>query len=282
MKSITEIDDRTLRSFRWPTYQDSPGKYLDCRYLADFVLKHKNGEFVEDMFVSRVKESSCYVAVGTLLARPGSNEVSLQNIEIPFIAYSIDFSEKNSPQRGYWMESSIKGRRVFYKLVRPHSTYMSRSEQMQAKILKFLEVYDYLTSLKHLFNRKGFIECNLTIQDMHVSSKGGFDLDFVKENGTLVLLNLVNSLQELKCVLFIDSIREISHLERKDVISCFPSISQKSFLKALAEAKAKSQKELQKDSSALTTGDTEGQFAFADILDKDCSLLTVMDDMYNV
>jgi hypothetical protein len=266
MKSITEIDDRTLRSFRWPTYQDAPGKYPDCRYLADFVLRDKNGEYIEDMFVSRVKENSCYVAVGTLLARPGSNEVSLLNVEIPFIAYSIDFSEKNSPQRGYWMESSIKGRRAFYKLVRPHSTYSARSEQMEAKILKFLEVYDYLTSLKHLFNRKGFIECNLTIQDMHVSSKGGFDLDFVKENGTLVLLNLVNSLQELKCVIFIDSIRELAQLERKDVISFFPNVSQKSFLKALAEAKAKSlkenqkenEKENQKDSSTLTTGDTEG------------------------
>lgn len=258
MKSITEIDDRTLRSFRWPTYQDCPGKYLDCRYLADFILKDKNGDFIKDMFVSRVKENNSYIAVGTLLARPGSNEVSLLNIEIPFIAYSIDFSEKSSPQRGFWMESSIKGRRAFYKLVRPHSTYITRSEQMEAKILKFLEFYDYLTSLRHLFNRKGFIECNMTVQELHTSSKEGFDLNFLKENGTLVLLNLVNSLQELKCVIFIDSIRELSQLERKDVISYFPSVSQKSYLKALAEAKAKSQREIQKDSGTLTTGDTEG------------------------
>lgn len=261
MKNITDIDDHTLRSFRWPTYQDSPGKYPDCRYLADFVLRDQNGDFIDDMFVKRVKESSFYVAEGTLLARPGSNEVSLLNIEIPFIAYSIDFSEESSPQRGYWMESSIKGRRVFYKLVRPHSTYISRSERMEVKTLKFLEIYDYLSSLKHLFNKKGFVECNMTIQEMHESSNGGFDLDFVKQNGSLVLLNLVNTLQEFKCVILIESIREISNLERKDVVSYFPNVSLKAYLKALADTKAKLQR-VKENAAGLAEGEnTEGQCA---------------------
>lgn len=259
MKSIVEIDEVTLKSFRWPSCQEPDGRYTSCRYLADFILKDQDGVWIADMFVARKKESSSYSAEGTLLARPGSNEASIYNVVIPFIAYSIDFSEVGSSQRGYWMESNIKGRRVFYKLVRPHIDYRVQSDNMECKLHKFLELYDYLASLKHLFNKKGFIECNMTVHELHKSSNEAFDLNFVKENGTLLLLNLVNSLQELKCALLIDSVRELAELDRKAIFKFFPSVSQRAYDKALADGRAKSIREAapSKKDQLVTEEDTE-------------------------
>ena len=238
MKGIAGMDAKTLNSFRWPSCQEPGGHYSICRYLADFTLKDKNGMVLDDMFVQRRKAHDGYIAEGTLLARPGSNISSICNVSVPFVAYSIDFSDFESPQRGYWMESEVKGERVFYKLVRPHSVYSAQASVMEVKIKKFLELYDCLSTLEHL-NRLGFIECDVTVQELHSNSNAAFDLNFVKENGSLVLLNLVNSLQELKSALFIDSIRELGNMDRKTVLSYFPSVTLKSFSNALANSERK-------------------------------------------
>ena len=79
----------------------------------------------------------------------------------------------------------------------------------------------------------------MTIQELHSYSRGAFDIDFVKENGAMILLNLVNSLQELKCVLLIESVRELANLDRKLAISFFPKVTQKAFMKALEKSTAK-------------------------------------------
>lgn len=239
MRDILDIDEKTLRSFRWPSYMECDGNYSNCRYLADYIVKDQNGKKISDMFVNRKSAGSWYIAEGTLLARPGTNEVSICDVIIPFEAYSIDFSEVGSAQRGYWIESNINYERVFYKLVRPSGEYRDQADKMELKVSKFLQLYDYISMLKHLFNKKGFIECDMTIQQLHSSSQGSFDLDFIKQNGALVLLNLVNSLQELKCVLLIDSVRELASLDRKMAISFFPKVTQKSFMKALEKSTAK-------------------------------------------
>lgn len=238
MRGIQEMDDKTLSSFRWPSCQEPGGHYSVCRYLADFVLKDRDGVILDNMFVKRMKASESYTAEGTLLARPGTNVVSLCNVAVPFVAYSIDFSEFESPQRGYWMESIIKGEIVFYKLVRPHSDFFVQANVMETKISKFLELYDHLSTLEHL-NKQGFIECDIPVQELHSSSNDAFDLDFVKNNGSLVLLNLVNSLHELKSTLFIESIRELGNMDRKTVISYFPSVNIKTFANALANSERK-------------------------------------------
>lgn len=43
-------------------------------------------------------------ALGTLLARPGSNYPSMEDIEIEFTTYAIDFGKSlDDAARGYWV-----------------------------------------------------------------------------------------------------------------------------------------------------------------------------------
>lgn len=253
MKDIREIDEETLTYFRWPTIQEADGHYSDCRYLADFVLRDKNGVLIDDMFVKRTKSADSYIAKGTLLARPGSNRRSICDVEIPFVAYSIDFSEPGTASRGYWVESEVKGKRIYYKLVRPHSIYNDHATKMEEKLDNFLDFFDYLSSATHQ-NKFGFIECDQTIEELHLQSNGAFNLNFIKDDATLVLTNLVNSLQELKSAILIESIRILGKLDLKKTLVFFPTINLKSFLKALNDCQKKKMKSIASAERRLVHG----------------------------
>ena len=238
MRRVDAIDDGTLESFRWPSCRESDGSYSICRYLADFVLMDGDGNEMEDMLVERKEVGAGYVAQGTLLARPGSKAVSKLNFKVPFTSYCIDFSKLGSCNRGYWLESEIDGKRVYYKLGRPHPRYRKFFDVMEEKISKFLEFYDYLARDKNL--NKGFlIECDMTLPELHIASNRAFDIEFVKQNFTFVIINLINTLNVENSIILIESMRILVNLDMKYVVSLFPTTSFKSYGRFLVKATSK-------------------------------------------
>ena len=181
-KHVKDIDANTLTYFRWPSCREADGSYPVSRYLADFILKDRFGHVINNMLVDRKDARDSYIAEGTLLARPGSNELSICNVKVPFTSYCIDFSELGCANRGYWLESEIKGEKVFYKLVRPHSMYIKNAEIMEETISNFLGFYDYISKYTN-FHNGGFIECQKTVGELHSTSEGAFDLEFLRQYG---------------------------------------------------------------------------------------------------
>ena len=55
-------------------------------------------------------------------------------------------------------------------------------------------------------------------------------------------LDTEKTLQELKSTLFIDSIRKLGNLDLKKMLSFFPTVNLRSFLKALSDSQKKNQK----------------------------------------
>lgn len=245
MKNIRMIDDETLASFRWPSCREADNTYAVSRYLADFILKDSDGSVIDDMLMSRRKVSESYTAEGTLLARPGSAVASICNIKIPFSSYCIDFSEIGNSNRGYWLESTVKGEKFFYKLVRPHPEYSRSAEIMEVRIEKFLEFYDFIAANEHL-NQSSYIELPVTIHDLYNRSDSAFDCEFLCQNSAFILLNLGNSIDANKSVIFIESMRVAGNLDTNDVITFFSGMTLKFYLKAQADIEKKKAQEIKR------------------------------------
>jgi hypothetical protein len=172
------------------------------------------------MFITPLKEGTplkdSYFVEGTLLARPGTNVMSEFDVKVPVRSYSCEFAAYGNSQRGYWAESVIKGQQVWYKLVRPSFEYKKEADEMNEKMDKFLALYDVLSVCRK--KEKLLIQCSLTIQELHRHTNEGFDLKFVEENGSFILMNIGNIIAPEKSASFLNSIVELCGLVKKKEI----------------------------------------------------------------
>lgn len=222
--SVSKISDTVLNTnFHWPSDEDNS----IWRRLTNYILLDKRGYPIDDMTQNFEDK---FRARGTLLARPGSNYKSIENVEINFVEYAIDFGlSEDDAARGYWLKAVENEEAVWYKMEIPHEDYKKWAVRMEDKVAKFLAFNDTITKGKYnnlvMTNEfTGLKMIKMSIKDFHEKTNEAFDLEFIKKESLFVFDHMNKNIDAIKSLRFLKSMRhlgkknttEMSDKERKE------------------------------------------------------------------